>query len=74
MEREGRAVEPISEVDKILLRDFTTQTRQGYALVGEDDILVTCHYKKYAEEINNFEVRDSDIIVASHPKTGKYTA
>lgn len=67
-----RAVQPVSEADKILLRDLTSETRTGYLLVGEDDILMACYYKKYADKLNNLEIRDSDIIVASHPKTGRY--
>lgn len=65
-----RVVEPVTEADKILLRDFTSDERAGYLLVGQDDILMTCYYEKYADKINNLEIRNSDIIVASHPKTG----
>lgn len=66
-------VQPVSEADKLLLRDSTSDTRTGYLEVGEDGILMTCYYQKYADRLNNLEIRDSDIIVASHPKTGTHS-
>jgi len=59
-----------SEVNRILHDEMTDEFQQRYVLVGEDDTCMTIHYKKYAESIENLEVRGSDTWVCSYPKTG----
>ncbi|KAF5285101.1 hypothetical protein FQA39_LY16790 [Lamprigera yunnana] len=42
----------------------------GFVEVGEDDCCLPQQYRIYQEQINKFEVRDSDVYLLSHLKTG----
>ncbi|KAF5291377.1 hypothetical protein FQA39_LY03528 [Lamprigera yunnana] len=58
------------EIGKILCRYFYTKYEKNFILYGEDDCCLCEAYLDYAECIKNFEIRNDDIIVASHPKSG----
>lgn len=64
-------IKPENEIDKMLY-EFTHLYRTGYIEIGEEKTVMPLGYKEVAEEIENLEVKDSDIIVASYPKTGNY--
>lgn len=70
MTEKCKVIQPNTEIDRLLYEKFTNQFRKGYVEVGEEKICMPVAYKEIADEIENFEVRDSDIFIASHPKTG----
>ncbi|KAF5284308.1 hypothetical protein FQA39_LY04601 [Lamprigera yunnana] len=43
---------------------------QKDAEIGKDNFCFLGYYKNYKEKINKFEVRDSDVYLVAHPKTG----
>ncbi|KAF5280999.1 hypothetical protein FQA39_LY05204 [Lamprigera yunnana] len=47
-----------------------TDGSSPYVEVGEDKTILPTKYKQYHEIINKFEVRDSDIYLLGHPKSG----
>ncbi|XP_014606926.1 PREDICTED: amine sulfotransferase-like [Polistes canadensis] len=55
-------------LDRILKEKFTSEFRSGYVTVG--DVCLPERYKHFAEEIENFEIRDDDVWVCTFPKTG----
>ncbi|XP_077289156.1 luciferin sulfotransferase-like isoform X2 [Arctopsyche grandis] len=57
------------EVDKILLRDFTSSFRCGY-VVAEGGVTMPHGYVDVCDKIAQFSLRDDDIFVASFPKSG----
>lgn len=65
-------IEPNNEVDKILYKYFTSPFRKEYIEVGDGKFIMPEHYSTIADEIENFEVKDTDIWLTSHPKTGEY--
>lgn len=72
MQYKWKIIEPTNEIDKIVC-DFSTDLRKSYIEIGDDKIVMPSRYIEIANDIENFEVRDTDIFVASHPKTGKLT-
>ncbi|XP_046610967.1 luciferin sulfotransferase-like [Neodiprion virginianus] len=62
-------IQPVDgELGEILKNTFTNDFRFGYVTV--DGVCLPKYYEKFAEAIENFEVRDDDIWVCSFPKTG----
>lgn len=59
-----------SEQDRLLNEFFKPSFRKGYVRVGPNKVLMPVYYLKFADRIENMEVRDSDVWVVSHPKTG----
>ncbi|XP_021926131.1 sulfotransferase family cytosolic 1B member 1-like isoform X2 [Zootermopsis nevadensis] len=59
-----------SEQDRLLNEFFKPSFRRGYVRVGPNKVLMPVYYLKFADRIENMEVRDSDVWVVSHPKTG----
>lgn len=59
-----------SEQDRLLNQFFVTPFRKGYVRIGPNKVLMTVCYLEYADRIEDMEVRDSDVWVVSHPKTG----
>ncbi|XP_015173286.1 PREDICTED: amine sulfotransferase-like [Polistes dominula] len=55
-------------LDRILKEKFTSEFRSGYVTVK--DVCLPERYKHFAEEIENFEIRDDDVWVCTFPKTG----
>jgi hypothetical protein len=60
-----------SEQDHLLNELFMPPFRKGYVRVGPNKVLLPLYYLDYAERIEDMEVRDSDVWVVSHPKTGR---
>ncbi|KAJ9600879.1 hypothetical protein L9F63_000991 [Diploptera punctata] len=44
--------------------------RKGYVRLGPNKVVMPLYYLEFAERIEDMKVRDSDIWVISHPKTG----
>lgn len=59
-----------TEIDHILNRDFITVFRSGYVEVGEDNFCLPIYYEDYEEAIRTFKVRNDDVFLCGHPKTG----
>ncbi|KAK4878040.1 hypothetical protein RN001_010546 [Aquatica leii] len=70
MTPEIRKIESNNEIDRLLNDRFLSKVRKGFVEVGEDNVCVPLYYEKYQEKIKKFEVRDSDVYVVAHPKTG----
>lgn len=70
MEVKLKKITDDDKIGRIICRDFTNPFRKSFILVGEEEMCIPEYYEKYAECIKNFEVRDTDVIVASFPKTG----
>lgn len=60
------------EVGKLLKKHLTNKRIEGYDLVGDEEFLMTVYYKDYMKSIDDLEIFDSDVFVASHPKTGMH--
>lgn len=60
-----------NEQDRLLNQFFTTPFRKGYVRVGPNKVLMPVYYLEFADRIEDMEVRDSDVWVVSHPKTGR---
>lgn len=63
-------IKPNNPTDRLLYATFTCEFIKGYVEIGGEKICMPLAYKAIADEIENFEVRDTDIFVASHPKAG----
>lgn len=48
----------------------TTINRLMPSFVEEDGFLMGCNYKNIKDRLDNFEVKDNDVFVASYPKSG----
>jgi hypothetical protein len=60
-----------SEQDRLLNQFFMPSFRKGYVRVGPNKVLMPVGYLEFADRIEDMEVRDSDVWVVSHPKTGR---
>jgi hypothetical protein len=60
-----------SELDRLLNQFFMPPFRKGYVRIGPNEVLMPVRYVEYADRIEDMEVRDSDVWVVSHPKTGR---
>ncbi|XP_043276423.1 luciferin sulfotransferase-like [Venturia canescens] len=56
------------DVDRLLRETFTNEFRTGY--INLKGFCLPAYYKKFANSIENFEVRDDDVWVCSFPKSG----
>lgn len=56
-------------LDRILKEKFTSEFRSGYITV--EGVCLPERYQHFAEQIENFEVRDDDVWVCTFPKTGE---
>jgi len=60
-----------TEVDRILNETFTSAVRStGFVEVGEEKFVLPALYIDWEEKIRNFEVRDEDVFILGHLKTG----
>ena len=60
-----------TEQDRLLNEFFMPGFRKGYVRLGPNKVVMPIYYLKFSDRIENMEVRDSDVWVVSHPKTGK---
>jgi estrone sulfotransferase len=58
------------ELGDILSKKFTNAFRSGYVKIHE--CILPGNYKKFAQKIEELQVRDDDLWVVSFPKTGKF--
>ncbi|KAB0794482.1 hypothetical protein PPYR_12482 [Photinus pyralis] len=58
------------EIRAIIDTDFIDSPNEDFILYGDEETCLRKHFRKYEEQIDNFELRDEDIIVASFPKSG----
>ena len=56
------------DLDQLLRDKFTNEFRTGY--ITFDGFCLPEYFLKFADQIENFEVRDDDVWVCSFPKTG----
>lgn len=59
------------EIDKVLYNNVT-KYNNGFIEIGEERIVMPIKYLDLADGVENFHVRETDIFVASHPRTGEY--
>ncbi|PSN58315.1 hypothetical protein C0J52_00108 [Blattella germanica] len=59
-----------TEQDKLLNEYFMPGFRKGYVRMGPNKVVMPIYYLEFVDRIENMEVRDSDVWVVSHPKTG----
>lgn len=65
-----KKVDDTDEIGRIIRKDFLDPFCENYVLFGEEETSLGDNYLKFVEVIDNFEIRDSDVIVASYPKAG----
>lgn len=65
-----KKIEPITEIDRLLYEKYTSDFRKGFVEIGEEKICMPLTFKDIADQIENFEVKDTDIFIASYPKAG----
>lgn len=65
-------IEPDNEINKLLYKNLVHEYRSGFLEIGEKKFVMPVTYKNIADEIEEFEVRDTDIWIISFPKTGNY--
>ncbi|KAF5286678.1 hypothetical protein FQA39_LY16161 [Lamprigera yunnana] len=63
-------IESGNEIDSLLNKHFLTKIRSGFVEVGENKFCLPVSYEKFRDDLENFEVRDSDVYLIAHPKTG----
>ncbi|KAF5282443.1 hypothetical protein FQA39_LY17558 [Lamprigera yunnana] len=63
-------IENGNEIDSLLNKHFLTKIRSGFVEVGENKYCLPVSYEKFRDDLQNFEVRDSDVYLIAHPKTG----
>ena len=57
------------DMDRVLRETFTNDFRTGY--ISVEGVCLPEYYRKFADALENFQVRDDDVWVCSFPKTGK---
>lgn len=60
------------EVGRIMKEQILHDMCEEYVLVGEERTAHSKYFPKYANDIENFEVRNDDVFVASYPKAGGF--
>lgn len=63
-------LEPVQELDKLLYKSKTRKD-EAFVEIGEEKLILPIRYVDVADEIENMEIRDSDVFVTSHPRSGK---
>lgn len=58
------------EVGKIIKKDLTNDIIDDYLLFGEDRFCLPKYYQEREVEVEHFEIRNDDVIVATFPKSG----
>lgn len=67
-----KKIENDTEIDRMVNKYLIYDTDPiPYVEVGKDKTCLPETYSKYEEKIRKFEVRDDDVYVISHPKTGQ---
>lgn len=57
-----------NELDQLLHKTFTNEIRKGYITV--EGVCMPETYQRFAQAIENLEVKEDDVWVCSFPKTG----
>lgn len=71
MSEKCRIIEPVDGIDKKLYDLCVFEYRTGFVEVGDEKICLPLKYKEIADKIENFQVRDTDVFIVSHPKAGE---
>lgn len=58
------------EIEKRIQKHFVYENREGYVFVGEEKFVMPVYYQDYMKDIDELQICDSDVFVASHPKAG----
>lgn len=61
---------PDTPINKLFYDTFGCTLRKDFIEIGEEKHILPSSYLAFADEIENFEVRDSDIWVITYPKSG----
>lgn len=64
-----RKIEPSSDIDRLLCENFTTRFG-GWIEAGDQKIVLTHRNTELLEEIRKFEVKEDDILIVGHPRSG----
>lgn len=59
-----------SKIDRLINEKLVTELRKGFVEVGRDNVCLPIYYEKYEKYVNKFEVRDSDVYLLGHMKSG----
>ncbi|KAF5282442.1 hypothetical protein FQA39_LY17557 [Lamprigera yunnana] len=70
MEHSIKRINSDNETDSLVNKHFQTNTGKGFVEVGESKFCLSAYYEEYRNELENFQVRDSDVYLVAHPKTG----
>ena len=59
-----------SKVDQLLYKTCMPFFRKGYIEIGPNKVCLPSSYEPVLDKIKAFRVKDDDIFVVTHPKTG----
>lgn len=67
-----KIIEDETEEDRMLNTLLTSPFREKYVEIGEEKFVLPIYFKENWEGVvNKFEVRDDDVFILGHMKTGK---
>ncbi|XP_052131395.1 luciferin sulfotransferase-like [Frankliniella occidentalis] len=65
------AVDGSDRVGRLLQEYFVSAFRKGYVQCGDKKVAMPVRYADLAQPILDLPIRDDDVWVVSHPKTGE---
>lgn len=72
MDFKVNVIENEKEVDRTLNDLFTSEIKEKYVEIGEEKFVLPIYFNEnWEKKINKFEVRNDDVYVTGHMKTGK---
>ncbi|XP_067007720.2 luciferin sulfotransferase [Anabrus simplex] len=60
----------LGKCDNLLLQYFLNQFRKGYIRAGPHKVVLPVYHLNFAKALDDMEIRNEDVFVVSHPKTG----
>lgn len=66
-----RSIENDTEEDRMLNNLFVSPVREKFVEIGKEKFVLPIYFNENWEKVNQFEVRDDDVYISGHMKTGK---
>lgn len=71
MDLKIKTIENETEEDRMLNELFVYPIREKFVEIGEEKYVLPVYFNESWERVNKFEVRDDDVYIIGHMKTGK---
>lgn len=71
MDFKVKTIESDREEDRMLNELAVSPVREKYVEIGDEKFVLPIYFNEYWERVNKFEVRDDDVYICGHMKTGK---